>query len=210
MGNRRMQLGPPVAWLAGLVGLLLGVLLNRFNANVGAYEVLAASLGAAIAVVGAVIAADYREKAGRRELQHIIRGSVLKLRQMAQRMEFVTEIIDDSKVEGPDAVMKRFVLLAHGHWRHLAMFSPYDRVGDYKLANALAEIDLIAIELPALLEEPPPRVSGGSSSFMFARMVRPVRSKVELERLGGRMRAACDDALALLGGPDPDHLQLQD
>lgn len=190
--------------MAGAVGLLVGVLLNRLNVDNGVYEALAATLGAAIAVLGALIVAEHRESAARRELRRIIGASVSKLKAAAAGMEEVSVRLEDSaRVESIDWTLKQAIQKANAALLHLLLFSPYDRLGDYEVVSSIADIELEARALAPMLDEP--YDSGGGtpmdrmrSTIVMSLQRTAIRSQEQVEQVGRNIRQTCDKALELL------------
>lgn len=141
-------------------------------------NIVGAAAGAAIAVLGAIVATDYRERAQRRELVTILIAGLRELWSAAD--EFDDRLHSSSGVD-----ISTGVLPIISRWEHLAAFSPYRELGDFRLVTAMAEVDAICRQIVPLAEPPPsnPNPSGFLGAAVYLRSNRQGRASSLVQEL---------------------------
>lgn len=158
----------PMVLLALCVGFLAGLLflmpLIPYRLPDSTANIVGAAVGAAIAVLGAVLASDYRDRAQRRQLISILIVGIKEL--YAEASAF------DDKLHSSGGIdITTGVLPVLSRWHHIAAFSPYRELGDFRLVNAMAEIDVICRQLIPL-SEPGPEIQNSPGLFGGAAWLR--------------------------------------
>lgn len=200
---RRLKLGPLIAWLAFAVGLLLGLLANRVGLGGSVGDVVSSALGAAIAVIGAILYTEHKDRA-LKEQQRLLLAMTLG-QVWAISFTFRAVLIQSEWKDVSTSAVTRCAKKVRRAWEMLITFRPYDKADNPQFSEWLLRIDDHCQEIEDL-------VSGLT-------IEQPLKDQAHLiERListSDSIQFYCNDLLPLLGfhwfprdaaGLDPEKL----
>lgn len=193
---RNLRPGPLVAWLAGAVGLLLGVVVNRFVTDGNVVDVVGAALGAAVAVLGAVFYSQISRRDEQMEYRKTLIVAIVQLQAAATMFKTPQPgaVLGDSL---PLPIVKVRLEHIQHRYEHLSLFRPYDRVGNFVTTSHIGDLDVVCRgirkeidALPAKEADKPPGIAG--------LMGVPRMTYNGPDKLAGRIDAACQAAIKSL------------